>query len=206
MPNVTKAQADKLATIVAATNSDAGMCYMTEKSVQVLVDAGYVECNIGMTDPNDAKKVAVRATQTGLAYEHDAPATTEGTTTMESPATAFAIEDGVKIPAIKRKGSATSVYPFDALEVGQSFFVPATEDTLNPGKSLASTVSSASKRYATENGTRTINRRNKESGEMEQVEVPAYDYERKFIVRSVEENGVKGARVWRVEVEAEDEE
>lgn len=206
MTKVSKAQADKLATIVAATNSDAGMCYMTEKSVQVLVDAGYVECNIAMTDPNDAKKVAVRATQTGVAYEHDAPATTEGTTTMESPATAFAIEDDVKIPAIKRTGSATSVYPFDALVVGQSFFVPATDEMPNPGKSLASTVSSASKRYATENGTRTINRRNKKSGEMEQVEVPAYDYERKFMVRSVEENGVKGARVWRVEVEADDEE
>jgi len=206
MTKVNKAQADKLAAIVAATNSDAGMCYMTEKSVQVLVDAGYVECNIAMTNPDDVKQVAVRATPTGMAYDPVKPAQPEGTTTMESLETAFAIEDGVKIPTIKRTGSATSIYPFDALEVGQSFFVSATEDMPSPGKSLASTVSSASKRYAIENGTRTINRRNKASGEMEQVEVPAYDYERKFMVRSVEENGVKGARVWRVEVEAYDEE
>lgn len=197
MTNLSKGQADKLANIVAATQSEAGMCYMTEKSVQLLVDAGYVECNITMTDPDDAKKVAVRATPTGMAYE-ETPTTTEGTKTMNSP---FAIDDGVAIPAIKRSGSATSIYPFDALEVGQSFFVPATEDMPNPGKSLASTVSSASKRYATQNGTRTINRRNKETGEMEPVEVPAYDYERKFMVRSVEENGIKGARVWRVEVD-----
>jgi hypothetical protein len=206
MTKLSKGQADKLANIVAATNTEAGMCYMTEKSVQVLVDAGFVECNIAMTNPDDAKQVAVRATPTGMAYDPVEQAQPEGTEPMETPATAFAIEDGVKIPAIKRTGSATSVYPFDALAVGQSFFVPATEEMPNPGKSLASTVSSASKRYATENGTRTINRRNKESGEMEQVEVPAYDYERKFMVRSVEEDGVKGARVWRVEVEADDEE
>jgi len=118
--------------------------------------------------------------------------------TAAAPA-AFAVESGVPIPAIKRQGAATSIYPFDALEVGQSFFVPATDEMPNPGKSLASTVSSASKRYATENGTRTINRKNKETGEMEPVEVPAYKYDRKFMVRTVEENGVKGARVWRIE-------
>lgn len=201
MTALTKGQATKLATIVVATQTEAGMCYMTKKSVQVLVDAGYVECNTSMTNPDDAKQVAVRATQTGVAYE-SAPAPTEGTTPMENPA--FAIQDGVAIPAIKRIGSATSIYPFDALAVGQSFFVPATDEMPNPGKSLASTVSSASKRYATQNGTRTINRRNKESGNMEPAEVPAYDYERKFMVRSVEEDGVKGARVWRIEVDAND--
>lgn len=203
MLNMSKAQLDKLASIVEATNSETGFVYMTPKNVKLLLDADYVECNEQMTDGN---KVAVRATKSGVAALEAAqaeaatgPATEEGTTTMDNTASEFAIDDGVAIPAIKRSGAATSRYPFDALGVGQSFFVPATEDMPNPGKSLASTVSSASKRYATENGTRTINRRNKETGELEPVEVPKYDYERKFMVRTVEENGVKGARVWRID-------
>ena len=206
MIKLSKAQAAKLAEIASMKHKrERGFSFMTPKSVKLLVDAGLVECNTTITDGNN---VAVRSTIQGdewlAAYE---AAPTEGTEPMNTETTAaptFAINDGVPIPAVKRRGSATSVYPFDALtiedgaEFGQSFFVPATEEMPNPGKSLASTVSSASKRYATENGTRTINR--KVDGVMTEVQVPAYDYERKFIVRSVEENGVKGARVWRVAV------
>jgi hypothetical protein len=206
MIKLSKAQAAKLAEIARMKHKrERGFSFMTPKSVKLLVDAGLVECNTTITDGNN---VAVRSTIQGdkwlAAYE---AALTEGTEPMNTEATAapaFAINDGVPVPAIKRRGPATSIYPFDALtiedgaEFGQSFFVPATEEMPNPGKSLASTVSSASKRYATENGTRTINR--KVDGVMTEVQVPAYDYERKFIVRSVEENGVKGARVWRVAV------
>lgn len=203
MSTISANQAKKLAEIVEATTDAArGFVYMTEKSVKVLVDAGYAECNKEITD--GAGNIAVRATKAGLEYGTAPAATEEGTTTMNTEATAapaaprsFAIETGVAIPSIKRSGAAASIYPFDKLEVGQSFFVPATDEMPNPGKSLASTVSSASKRYATENGTREINR--KVDGVMTKVTVPAYDYERKFVVRSVEENGVKGARVWRVE-------
>jgi len=215
MSNLSKAQIAKLGEIVEATRAgEPGFVYMTEKSVKILLDAEYVECNTQMTDGN---KVAVRATKSGAdAYDAaqaegaNAPdeTVTDGTPTAPNegtrPMNTFNIDNAVPIPAIKRSGAATSIYPFDALAVGQSFFVPATEDMPNPGKSLASTVSSASKRYATETGTRTINRKNKESGEMEAVEVPAYTYERKFMVRTVEENGVKGARVWRIEVGTDD--
>ncbi len=207
MTTLSKGQTDKLKEIVDATNSPAGMLYKTEKGVQLLVDAGYVECNIALTNPDNAKEVAVRATPTGAAYLTSvadngealavAPPTTEGNT-MTNPA--FNIEDNVEIPAIKRAGRTTALYPFDELEEGQSFFVPATEAMPDPGKSLASTVSSASKRYAKQDGVRSVNRRNKETGELEPHEVPNYNYERKFMVRSVEEEGVKGARVWRIEV------
>lgn len=201
MTNLSKAQTDKLITVRDATDSDAGFVYMTPKSVKLLVDAGYAECNTSMTDGD---KVAVRITQSGvewLAAPAPSDAPNQGIEPMNTEAPAFAIDDGVAIPAIKRAGTGSSTYPFADLAVGQSFFVPATEDMSNPGKSLASTVSSASKRYATQNGVRTINRRDKETGEMGTVEVPAYNYERKFMVRSVEENGAKGARVWRVAIE-----
>ncbi len=43
-------------------------------------------------------------------------------------------------------------YPFDALEVNKSFHIPATEKRPNPAKSLASTVSAATKKYAEDTG------------------------------------------------------
>jgi len=204
MSNLSKAQRTKLATIIEATQSETGMAYMSQKSVQKLVDGEYVECNIQMTDANG--NVAVRATQKGIAIMSD-PATTE-TPTAETPATAttpvYEVESGTSMPALTRNRSgATSIYPFDALEAPvkdeagnvtySSFFVPATEQRPDPAKSLASTVSTASKRYATVDGKRTINRRNKETGELEPYEVDNYVYERKFVVRKVE----GGARVFR---------
>ena len=176
----------------------------------MLAEAGLIELNGSMTEGD---KIAARTTDKGLElYENgdsvgtvntdnqpaDEPATNQGT----QPMTAFTIDNAVPVPAIKRSGATTSIYPFDNLEVGQSFFVPATEDMPNPGKSLASTVSSASKRYATETGTRELTRKNRKTGEQETVNVPTYDYDRKFTVRSVEENGAKGARVWRIEPKA----
>ena len=206
MTKLNKVQGDMLAKVVEATLDEGqGFVYLKPgATVKFLCEAGLAESNPEMTDGD---KIAVRATNAGVdkhregdtvepATETAAPsAPNEGNNTMSQ----FNIDTGVPIPAIKRSGAATSIYPFDALEVGQSFFVPATDEMPNPGKSLASTVSSASKRYATENGTRTINRKNKDTGEMEPVEVPAYTYERKFMVRTVEENGVKGARVWRID-------
>jgi len=197
MTDMSKNQQAKLSTIVKATHGNPPYAFFTQKNVKVLLDAGYVECN---TDISDGDRVAVRATKTGeeaLQRANNPPNESESTMSTETPQ--FAIDNDVSIPAVTRRGATASPYPFDEMELGQSFFVPATEAMANPGKSLASTVSSASKRYATENGTRLINRRNKETNEMGQVEVPKYHYERKFMVRTVEENGVKGARVWRIE-------
>jgi len=207
MSDLSKAQRTKLATIIEATQSETGMAYMSQKSVQKLVDGEYVECNIQMTDAKG--NVAVRATQKGIAIMSD-PATTETPTAeAQAPATAttpvYAVESGTSMPALTRaRSGATSIYPFDALEAPvkdetsgdvtySSFFVPATEKRPDPAKSLASTVSTASKRYATVDGKRTINRRNKETGDLEPHEVDNYVYERKFVVRKVE----GGARVFR---------
>jgi len=103
----------------------------------------------------------------------------------------FVLEAGVPLPTIKRGGRGGEVYPFDEMGVGQSFFVAASADKPNPAKSLASTVSSATARYAVpaEDGSTKTNKK----GET----VPLMVETRKFVVRSVEENGVKGARVWR---------
>ena len=103
----------------------------------------------------------------------------------------FQIENDVPVPAISGRGRGGNVYPFDQLEVGQSFFVANSESKPNAAKSLASTVSSATARYAVpaEDGSTKTNKKSEV--------VPVLVETRKFVVRSVEEDGVKGARVWR---------
>lgn len=102
-----------------------------------------------------------------------------------APVGGFVIEDNIPINAVKLRKRA-SIYPFDALKVGQSFFIAATDDRPDPAKSLASTVANASKRYALPTGETKISAR---TGK----EVQILKYTRKFTIREVE----GGARVWR---------
>lgn len=111
----------------------------------------------------------------------------------------FQIESNVDIPAASRR-TRTSAFPFDQLEVGQSFFVAATEDRKDPAKSLASTVNGANERHSEViPGQTVVNRK----GNTVAAKKPL----RKFIVRAVTETHdgveVQGARVWRVALDAE---
>lgn len=187
-----------LAYIVEQHDGNA-ITYADDNYFGTLVDKGFVEVNKELTD--SAGNYAGRPTELGIKLIKD----NSVTETVNEPAVTaqFAIETGVALPEVKRgggggrKGPRGSKYPFDTMENGQSFFVPATDEMPNPAKTLASTASTFAKKYATENGTRTITRKG------ETKEVPAYNYTRKFVVRAVEENGVKGARVWRHDGAAE---
>lgn len=186
-----------LAEIVAA---GANGMFVPESVYAPLVEAGLVEINPAMTDDNGY--VATRATQAGI-ESLDSGATVGNNATSEATSataatgetqkvkTMFKIEDSIPVPTISGRGRGGNVYPFDQLEVGQSFFVANDESKPNAAKSLASTVSSATARYAVpaEDGSTKTNKK----GEV----VPVMVETRKFVVRSVEENGVKGARVWR---------
>ena len=189
-----------LAEIVAAGTNG---IYVPESVFAPLVEAGLVEINTAMT--NEAGEVATRATQKGIdslqpngdntseASEASANSETAATETgkTQKVKTMFPIENDVPVPAISGRGIGGSVYPFEVMAVGQSFFVPNSESKPNAAKSLASTVSSATARYAVpaEDGSTKTNKK----GEV----VPVMVETRKFVVRSVEEDGVKGARVWR---------
>ena len=165
-----------------------------------LVEADLVEINPAMTNENG--EVATRATQKGIESldsgaivadnaTTEANSETAATGKTEKVKTMLQIEDNVPVPAISGRGRGCNVYPFNQLEVGQSFFVANSESKPNAAKSLASTVSSATARYAVpaEDGSTKTNKK----GEV----VPVLVETRKFVVRSVEEDGVKGARVWR---------
>jgi len=180
-----------LAEIVAA---GANGMFVPESVYAPLVEAGLVEINPGMTDENG--NVATRATQKGIESLDSAATVADNATSEATSATAatgetqkvksmFKIEDSIPVPTISGRGRGGNVYPFDQLEVGQSFFVEG-EKAISP-----STVSSAIARYAvpSADGATKTNKK----GET----VPVMVETRKFVVRSVEENGVKGARVWR---------
>lgn len=133
-----------LGVIVAAMAVEATpYAMLTEAEVAPLAKEGLVETN---PDIRDGDKLAVRATEKGIALHNEQPPVVAAAPTTAAPvASAFAIIDGAVLPA-GRGGRNANVYPFDAMNVGQSFFVAATDAKPNPAKSLASTVSSASKR------------------------------------------------------------
>ena len=165
-----------------------------------LVEAGLVEINPAMV--NEAGEIATRATQAGIESLDSGAIVVDNATTEANSETAdtgktekvksmLKIEDSIPVPTISGRGRGGNVYPFDQLAVGQSFFVANDESKPNAAKSLASTVCSATARYAVpaEDGSTKTNKK----GEV----VPVMVETRKFVVRSVEEDGVKGARVWR---------
>ena len=187
----TKLQKQLLSEIVEATNSATGFTYVSEAKAKPLVDRGLIELNTGMK--NDAGHFAARATTAGIevimgnnteaAQSDDA---TENTTQFE-------LDNDVAIPESTRR-TRTAIYPFDSMEPGQSFHVPATAERPNPAKSLASTVSSANKRYAVViPGETRVDRKGNT--------VPATRQERRFRVVAVDSGDVRGvgARVFRVE-------
>lgn len=170
---LSKVNAALLATIVASMANEATPYHMvTEAEAAKLVKDGLVETN---AEIRDGDKIAARATTKGIEV-NDSGNSGDNTGGTSATTSNFAIDDGITMPP-SRGGRNRSVYPFDALTVGQSFHVPASEAKPNPAKSLASTVSSANKRNAKDGGNKS-----------------------KFEVRSVDANDPRGAgaRVWRI--------
>lgn len=165
----------KLKDIVNAT-LEGGFLYTSKYVYKTLIEKGLVEINEAIK--NEAGEIATRATQKGIK-------------SMELNSKDVVLENDVKIPTVSGRGRSQFGYPFDKMELGQSFFVANTESKPNAAKSLTSATSAATKRFSvpSPDGATKTNKK----GET----VPVMIETRKFIVRSVEENGVKGGRVWR---------
>jgi len=201
-----------IAAIVAATNSPAGFMYVHKDEAQRLTAEGLAEVNMAIVNPQNPNEFATRATQKGKDSvtsasagfgqpSQTAPASNqveaetseedEGQEDEEDSKSKFVIDTGIPIPTISGRGgrAGVSIYPFDKMEVGNSFFVPKA------AKNLASTISSANARYATPeldaNG-QPVMRQDKKGND-----VPKTKMTRQFVVRSVTENGVSGSRIWR---------
>ncbi|CAA2409893.1 Phage protein [Xanthomonas phage Suba] len=175
-----KSKFDLSAIIAATSGSNAGALVHTSakqfsnpKAYEKAIEDGLIEVNPSMTNANG--EVATRATEKGIASMTES--TTATPAAEKSAAPAFEIQDGATLTPIDRGTGltgGTERYPFSKLGVGQSFFVAATAENADPAKSMASTVSSASKRYATETG---------ETKQRGDKTVPVLAYERKFELR-----------------------
>lgn len=186
-----------------------------------------IEVNTGDLDP--AGNAAVRLTAAGNEMVAAGALNAGGGKPDTKPAvTKFAIMSNVVPPASMRgaglkHGTRSSQYPFEDLQIGQSFFVPVSADIPDPVKTIGSTVSSANMRYRTETGETVSKTRIKRGSDhkavkdaagnpvKETVTVPVYKQDRKFIIRPIK-TGVKygewtadadGALVARVELSAE---
>ena len=190
----TRLALEALPEIVKATQSKIGYALTDESIYSVLAKKGFVEVNKDIQDAEG--RFATRATLTGIKMvpkeELDMP--------EENVAqSGFAIEDVPVVETKRTGGGAGSIYPFDALGVGQSFFVPATKDKPEPWKSMTGTISSANKRYAepavNEDNSpimRAITR-----GPNVGKEVQDTVQTRRFGIGKDEKDGVAGARIGR---------
>lgn len=172
-----------LAAIIAATQADS-FVYTSKEEHDKLIADGLAEINTQFV--NEAGFVATRATPKGIAsmtQTNSAP-----TVAPNVAKTAFVLEDNVPMPAATGRGrlAGATKYPFDAMQVGQSFFV-----AVEPAK-LASTVSSAKARYSEDIPGETKTNRKGDT-------VQATRFTRNFVVRKAEKDGVAGSRIFRTE-------
>ena len=206
--NMAKATKAMIAQMVAIAAAPAGTLMMSQEEGAKLVEGGFATVD---TSNTEGDKAAVSLTDAGRA---ELP---EGTSENTS---GFSIDDGVAIPETKRAGRKGG-YPFDQLEIGQSFHVPVSEKRPNPAATLQSSVSGARARYAedtgeTETATRKVYAKNEDGSfqkdeegkrvvaSTEEYQRPVMKLTRDFIVKPVDgdDPSGEGARVWRVELSA----
>ena len=195
-----------LARVYKATVSGGqGYDFVTEAEGAGLVAAGLIEINQAITDGD---KVAAITTEAGakLAQEHAA----NDTAAVEEVKAKFEIDDNVPL-APKRRGGNTgtreAIYPFDALNVNQSFHVPVSDKMPKPARSLASAVSAATAKYAVQITDPTtgavvmepFERKDKDGNVVESGSRPKMQPTRVFTVRAVDATDPRGpgARIYR---------
>jgi hypothetical protein len=194
-----------LKAIAAATASDNNY-FVTQEEGKPLLGHNPPLIRVNF-DIMQGEKAASRITDAGIAMIGGNSQASAAPAAAAS-GSAFTIMTGVELPASRRgvglHGGAPKKYPFEQMEVGNTFFVPVSEDTPNPLKTLGSTVSSANMRYAEETGEKrekTRVKRGKDrkaevdsNGEKvyETVMLPVYNFTRKFEIRGIEKGKVYG--------------
>jgi len=152
-------------------------------------------------NPEDTDKAAAPAASNGNSNRRLAPAVGS-----------IEIEKGIKPKNPSRARSRESAYPFDRMEIGDSFHVPVTAQNDDPIKNLSSSVSNANQKYfereKDENGdeiivsTRTMERKG------QKYEINKYKgmQLRRFYAEKVDDSDPSGpgVRVFRVELTKKD--
>jgi hypothetical protein len=205
---ITARGADLMAMIDAA--GDGGLMLTQEEGLD-LINNGYATVDTGVTDGNTAKVTLTDAGRAALASSGNS-------------STSYEIEDNIPIPTSTARRGRTGGYPFENLNVGQSFHVAAKEgeEPADVAARLQSSVSGARARFAEETGeTETVTQKTYKRSEdgksfakdaegrrivesEQQVQRPVTRLTRDFTVKPVGADDPKGpgARVWRVELSA----
>lgn len=128
--------------------------YINPEALVAAKHFGYVEVNETLSNENG---VAARLSPAGRDWADanvDFGGTQEGeegkaptSDAKELAKTSFEIDDNVAMPTTRAAGGREGKYPFDKLNVGQSFHIPATDDTPKPNARYGSAVTSANKRF-----------------------------------------------------------
>lgn len=136
---VTRTPVIERGSFLAKRLAENGGLYLTQEEGADLVAAGFASVNMQDIQGDTA---FVTLTDAGLALI--TPAATKGAKQV------FEIET-VPMPDApkKRSGKRGSKYPFEKLEVGQSFHVPKTKDMPNPVSALASSLTGARRKFTT---------------------------------------------------------
>lgn len=184
-----------LATIAAATLAGT-LVYVSEKDGKKLVADGLIEVNPAMPNPANAAEFAARATPAGIEKHNasNAPAAPKPVFAfITSPATEKATKSGARADKYPFDDFPAPVTNADGSVVTAKIFIPATEKMPDPAKSLNSTVSAASRRYATVESEKEGKNKNGET-----IMRKKYAFSRKFQLVATEVDGVKGAYIERI--------
>jgi hypothetical protein len=212
---------------IAAATAAGSFVFTSKAIHLPLIAAGLVVVNETDVPVNDKGESATRATEAGAAKAAELAAHPEElNTVVTEPAAKLVItlNDNIAMPEVvaSRGGGVgrESIYPFKTMNVNQSFFVPASEKMPKPWESLASAIANAEKKFAVVKTvpevdgegkpvfeadgvtpkliTVTKSVKSREKGKEGQIKnVPEVTKTRTFKAFQVEENGVKGARIWR---------
>lgn len=192
----------QLLSLIAAASASDSVFYVTQdeaKSAGLENNPQLIEVNTNMLQDN---KAAARITEAGKNYlEPKSAEKMNIQTSGNEVASNFGLISGAVLPPSRRgtglHGGAPKKYPFDQMEIGQSFFVPVSAQLPDPVKTLGSTVSSVNLRYAEKTGEmKEVTRAKRgpdrkalvENGQkvMETVQVPVHKFTRKYEIRGVE--------------------
>jgi hypothetical protein len=192
--------------MITKATAEQGFMYIAEKLVKKLVDNELVEVNNEMKD--EAGNPAVRAVVKEVVVvvqQNEQNQIQQGNKEMSEVKQnlKFELSSNIAIPAASRRASPSrSVYPFEQMEKGQSFFI-ADADKPIKGKDgsvtydafvgMTSVLSSANERYKEPTGNKIVATKGRYAGKEVEEKVSV----KKFVQRVVVENGVKGTRVWR---------
>lgn len=199
-----------LSAIATATTVEPYFMQAPVAELKPLQDAGLIDVNpdAQFAKDGDLNFPAARVNETGLKYLAEnqpaaapapvaqaawtapaAPAVAAPAPVAAAPAASFEIFK-FALPAPKRVGGSGGArpekFPFSKMEVGDAIFVEATAAVPNPFKKYASTVNSATQRYATEDTTKpqAANRK----GRMVHPKI----IHRKFAIRLIEDGATIG--------------